>query len=106
MLIGIVGGLERDEARYLRLAARAGHSVECHAGHLAGRGAETLASLVQRAELVVIVTDLNSHGAVQLARRLVRERERRMLLVRRCSVSRFATLLEALTIEERRSAVG
>ena len=42
MHVGIVGGVERNEAIYQRLALRAGHTLEFHSGHLAGRGSTTL----------------------------------------------------------------
>lgn len=95
MRIGIVGGVERSERAYVDLAARAGHEVFFHSGHLAGRGSESLTGIARSAELLIVVTDVNSHGAVQLARRQARKYGVALLLLRRCSPARFATLLEA-----------
>jgi hypothetical protein len=104
MRIGLVGGRERNEVVYQRLALAAGHFVEFHSGDVGGRGSATLEALCERVDLLVVVTDINSHGAVQQARRLVRRHQLRFLLLRRCGMSRFATLLEAMSIEERRLA--
>src|SRR5687767_10086618 len=96
MRIGLVGGVERNENAYREMAERAGHELGFHSGHTGGRGSTNLAEMVRGAGLVVIVTDVNSHGAVQLARRLARRNNVPAVLLRRCSPSRFATLLEAL----------
>lgn len=96
MRIGLIGGLERAERLYLHLATSAGHEVLFHDGETSKRGVRALEHLVARSDLVVIVTDVNSHGAAQLARRRLRERGRSPLLLRRCGLARFATLLAAL----------
>lgn len=100
MHIGLVGGLDRSEAQYRQLAARAGHSIEWHTGDLAGRGAGALESLVERSDVVIVVTDVNSHGAVWRARKLAKLRDRRLVLLARCGVSKFALLLGELSTPE------
>jgi len=97
MHIGLVGGLDRSQTQYRQLAEQAGHSIEWHTGDLAGRGSISLESLVERSELVIVVTDLNSHGAVWRARKLAKLRRKRLLLLSRCGVSRFAALLAELS---------
>jgi hypothetical protein len=96
MHIGLVGGVERGEQRYAEVAGRQGHSFECHSGDTAGRGQASLESLIDRSDLVIVVTDVNSHSAVLGARRRARQVGRRCLLVRRCGLSRFRQLLEGL----------
>ena len=96
MRIGLIGGVERGEERYRAAAARAGHDFEAHSGHVGGRGGTALASLVERVDLLIITTDVNSHGAVLGARRLARERGVPTLIVRRCGLARFTGLLTAL----------
>ena len=93
MHIGIVGGLERGEQRYAAAAASKGHSFEFHAGDMAGRGADTLEALVERSDLVICLTEVNSHAAVLGTRRLSRAIGRRCLLTRRLGLSRFRALL-------------
>lgn len=97
MYIGLIGGLDRSEAQYRELAARSGHSVEWHTGDLAGRGSRTLESLVERADLVIVVTAVNSHGAVWRARKLAKLRHKRLMLLARCGVSRFGSVLSELS---------
>ena len=47
------------------------------------------------ADLVLLLTDVSSHGAVRHARQVLRERGRSPVL-RRCGSARFAALLAAL----------
>ena len=101
MRIVVIGGLERAEQHFERLALEAGHEVFFHDGRTGGRGARALVQLVDRCEVVVVLTDVNSHGAVQLARRLLKENGRTPLLLRRLSIARFGALLDALSLRER-----
>ncbi len=100
MHIGIVGGLDRNEGVYEDLAQRAGHHFEHHNGHLAGRGAASLDTLVERSDLVIVVTDVNSHAAVWRARRLAKQRGSRCILMSRCGPSKFTALLAQLSAEQ------
>jgi hypothetical protein len=93
MRIGIVGGVERSEAEYRNIAERAGHSVVFHGGHVGGRGSDTLAALARSVDFLIIVTDVNSHGAVQLARREARRHDVPVVLRRRCSPTRLAAIV-------------
>jgi len=93
MHIGIVGGVERGEQRYAAAAASQGHSFEFHGGGMAGRGSDSLEALVLRADLVICVTDVNSHAAVLGARRHARALGRQCVLTRRLGLSRFRALL-------------
>ncbi|MGZ3437881.1 MAG: DUF2325 domain-containing protein [Polyangia bacterium] len=104
MRIGLIGGIERSEALYRRLADGAGHGLEVHSGHIGGRGITTLESLIARVDVVVVLTEINSHGAVQSARRFARRFGVRELIVRRLGVARFTELLDELTTEQRRHA--
>jgi len=104
MRIGIVGGVERNEADFRDIAARAGHTLAFHGGHVGGRGSASLAELIRGVGLLIVVTDVNSHGAVQSARRFARRFGVRELLLRRCGVARFTELLEELGHEPRRDA--
>jgi hypothetical protein len=96
MHIGLIGGVERGERRYEAAAGRHGHSFECHSGDMAGRGGPALESLVERSDLVIVVTDVNSHAAVLGARKIARARGRRCVLVRRFGLARFRGLLDEL----------
>ncbi len=104
MRITFIGGLDRNEQDLITIAARSGHVVELHKGHMAGRGSEKLAAAIARADFVVLVTDVNSHGAVQLARRLCQRAGISPLILRRCGAARFAQICDALHIHESRLA--
>lgn len=99
MHIGLIGGVERGEQRYAAAAASRGHSFEFHGGDTAGRGSNALEALIERADLVICVTDVNSHAAVLGARKHARTLGRRCLLTRRLGLSRFRALLSELDQE-------
>jgi hypothetical protein len=99
MHIGIVGGLDRAEPLLERIAGTAGHTVEFHTGRTNARGTAQLDALVERAQLVVVLTDINSHGGVQLARRLAARRGRPLVILRRLGAARFAELCAGVTLE-------
>jgi len=103
MRIGIVGGVDRSEPRYVELAAREGHVLEWHTGDMAGRGTDALHALVDRADFVLVITDVNSHAGVLGARRLARARGTPCVLVRRLGTARFRALLDELRSERARS---
>lgn len=96
MRIGIVGGLTRSGKQYHRLAQSSGHEVEFHSGEIGGHGASEIVTLIERVDLLVVVTDVNSHGAVRLARYRAQLRRLPLLLLRRFGLGRFRTLLERL----------
>jgi len=97
MRIGIIGGVDRSAGALQDLAQARGHQLECHTGVLSGAGsASTLRALVGRSDLVVVVTDVNSHNGVRTARREARRRQRSLKLVRRMGVTQFAALLAGL----------
>jgi hypothetical protein len=102
MRIGWIGGIERNEAELVRQAARCGHEMVFHGGHPGGRGAGEVRSLVERVDLVILVTGVNSHGAVQLAKKLIRQYEKRSLIVRKLGAARFQALLDAMNVAEPR----
>ena len=97
MRVGIVGGLERSDQHYRAVAEELGCEVAFHTGHVGGRGRAALAQLVDGCDVVLIITDVNSHGAVQFARKRMRIRGRTPILVRKCGLSRFAELVKELT---------
>ncbi|MBL8957817.1 MAG: DUF2325 domain-containing protein [Myxococcaceae bacterium] len=93
MKIGIVGGVERRQGLLERLAERLGHELLFHGGHMTPRGTIALESLVQHCDVVVLVTETNSHAAVQVARRAARARGITPIIVRKLGLSRLTELL-------------
>jgi hypothetical protein len=100
MRIGWIGGRERNEGQLDRIAARSGHSLEFHSGHVGGRGADTIRALVERSDFLVIVTDVNSHVAVLLAKKMAHQLGRASLVIGRCGTARFQVLLDAFALRE------
>jgi hypothetical protein len=97
MRIGWIGGLDRNAPQLEVLAKREGHSLDFHNGAVQGRGASEIRSLVHRADLVVIVTGVNSHGAMYLAKRECQRVGREYLVLKHCGTSRFRELLGSLS---------
>lgn len=95
MRIAIVGGVERNEIAFREIAEHHGHELAFHTGHIGGRGAETLWRL-GNVDLLIVQTEINSHGAVHLARRAARRNGIPIVLYRRLSPNRFAALAAGL----------
>jgi Uncharacterized protein conserved in bacteria (DUF2325) len=70
---------------------------------MTGPRAVSLEKLIDSCDVVVIVTQINSHGAVLAARKHMRRRGRLPLIVRKCGVSRFAQLLDAMREQGKRN---
>src|ERR1700689_405165 len=98
MKIGIVGGVDRGAAALQEMAEARGHALELHNGVMSsGAAASSLRALVGRVELVVVVTDVNSHNGVHAARREARILGRPVRLVRRMGTAQLAVLLQGLS---------
>lgn len=107
MRITWIGGLTRDEAKLQRIATLAGHRLDFHTGDTGGRGAGALEHAIERADLVIVVTEVNSHNAVLLAKKVCQRLGRGAVVVRRCGAARFRQLLGALAARgERLRAAG
>ena len=96
MRIGWVGGLERSETKLVKTAADAGHVLEFHAGKMGGRGTVHLRNLVDRSELVVILTAVNSHQAVWQAKEAAHKYKRPAIIMQKCGQSSLKKLLNGL----------
>lgn len=106
MRIAIVGGLERHEPEIARRAGALGHAVEFHRGRVGGRHADELESIVQRCDVAVIVVQVNSHGAMYIAKKAAGRHGRPALLSRTGSPSSVSALLESLAPHPQAAAVG
>jgi hypothetical protein len=97
MRIGIIGGVDRSGNLLQEVAEARGHQLELHTGVMSsGVAASSLRALIARSELVVVVTDINSHNAVRSARREAKLQNRPLRIVRRMGSSQFAALLRGL----------
>lgn len=96
MRIAVIGGRYKNEAQLGRIAEAHGYELEFEEGHTAGRGMDGVRRAVARCGLVVIVTDVNSHGAVHTAKKAARQLERPTLIIQNFGAARLSRLLEAL----------
>jgi hypothetical protein len=97
MRIAWIGGLDRNEHELSVMAEKAGHALELHTGAVGGRGAGELRAAIGRADVVIIVTDVNSHGAVQLAKKVARQEGRHVQILKRCGRAKFREILGELS---------
>ncbi len=95
MRVAVIGGPERARASLSRAALQAGYTVEFHSGHAAGRGSEEIRSMVRRSELVLVLTDCNSHNGVHVARRESARLGRKILLLKRLSLQALVRVLRS-----------
>lgn len=96
MRIGIVGGLDRSTPHLEAIAREEGHELEHHHGRTAGVGARAIERLVERADFVLILMDVNSHGGVGVAKKAAKTLKRPSLVMRQCGVSRIAEVIRSL----------
>src|SRR6201992_4401941 len=81
--VAVIGGLSRAGELWSRAGESIGVTLEHHDGRTRGRGADEIARAVRRADVVVIITDPNSHGGVGVARRAAIAADRPHLLGKR-----------------------
>lgn len=93
--IAIVGGISRSEHDYRAVAEQCGVEIAFHSGDVRGHKSAALVEIVARSDVVIVLTDVNSHGAMWLARRTARRFGRRIELHRRFSPSRLAARMAA-----------
>jgi hypothetical protein len=103
MRIGIVGGLNRVAHELEEVARAGGHELSTHTGVVAGKASSTsLRALVVWSDLVLVLTDVNSHNAVRMARQVARLHHRPLRILRRLGPKHLAAYLDALVPVERR----
>ena len=96
MRIGIIGGLDRNARDLEAVAEAGGHRLETHTGVISGSASSaSLKALVGRADLVFLLTDVNSHNAVHIARRTARLHGIPLRILRRLSAAHLASYLGA-----------
>jgi len=94
MRVAVIGGHDRSELTLGAVARQAGHELQFHPGHVGGRGAGEIRAIVARADFVVIVTDVNSHGAVKVARDAARKHGHPVVFAKRFGMHQLERLFE------------
>jgi hypothetical protein len=67
--VAFIGGHDRVGREIIAFGEQLGLEVEVHNGKTRGNGAARIVALIQRTDVVVIVTGTNSHNAVHVAKR-------------------------------------
>jgi hypothetical protein len=81
--VAVIGGLTRATDQWRRAGEAIGVRVEHHDGQSQGRRAGDIESIVRRADVVLVITDLNSHNGVAHARKAALAHARPHLLLKR-----------------------
>ena len=93
MRIAILGGLDRNGHHLEKMAKAQGHRIEHHHGRMTGPSSAGLKASIARADLVVVVTDVNSHAAVSVAKDVARRKDVALVMVRRLREVNLEALL-------------
>jgi hypothetical protein len=93
MRVAFIGGLDRIADALIEAGHGLGVDVEVHTGNVKGRGADALASVVRRADHVIVVTGINSHGGVRLAKQFASDATR-VWIVRACGLALAKRVLD------------
>ena len=91
--VAVVGGLSRASEQWVRAGHSLGVELEHHDGRTRGRGAHEIIAAVRRADVIVIITDPNSHGGVSVARRAAISAARPHVLVKHLRPSGLGAVL-------------
>ncbi len=101
--IALIGGHTRSVRHLIERGRMAGWKVEGHSGVVKGRGTKELRALVERADIVVITTQINSHGGMFRAKEYARRFGRFITIVRR---ENFAEIESAIDQFQGNSHLG
>ena len=107
MHVTVVGGLTRLGERWARAGAALGVELEHHAGSAQGRRSGEIAAAVRRADVVVIITNPNSHNGVAVARREAIAHARPHLLIKTLRPDGLgAAIADALAVARTRAVAS
>jgi hypothetical protein len=101
MKIAIIGGRRKNLTQFCKIAEDNGHELQSN--ELVGHSTPEVRRLVARADLVVILTDINSHNAMLAAKTCAKTLGRPTLIVKQMGATRFRVLLQAIA---RRTDLG
>ncbi len=83
MKVALIGGIERLESQYRAVFESLGAAkFFFHSGHCEGGGAERLRSTTEAADVVVFITRVNSHNALNVLKGVCRKSGKSFLAVR------------------------
>jgi hypothetical protein len=85
--VAFVGGMDRLEPALVRAGAEVGVDVEVHYGNVQGRKGQELEGVVHRADHIVIVTGIVSHGGMLMAKKLGQQQGKPVRILRACGLA-------------------
>lgn len=91
--VAFVCGMDRLERTIVEAGEALGVEIEVHRGNVHGRGSDALERVIRRADRVVVVTGLNSHGGVLTAKRIARQAGVELEIVNHCGIATARELL-------------
>ncbi|HEY4241495.1 MAG TPA: DUF2325 domain-containing protein [Kofleriaceae bacterium] len=98
--VAVIGGLTRATDQWERTGDKFGVDLEHHDGRADGRRSDTIASMVRRADITIIITALSSHNGVAIARKTAHALHKPHLLVKRMRPDGLPDVLrEALALK-------
>jgi hypothetical protein len=101
MKIAMIGGRRKNLTLFNKIAAENGH--ELLSNELLGQSMLDVRRSVERADLVVILTDVNSHNAMHVAKQCAKSLGLPTLIIKQLGATRFKVLLQAI---HRRKELG
>ena len=94
--VAFVGGVACVDRQLVALGEELGIDVEVHQGHMEAQSRHRLVSLIGRANVLVLVTGVNSHSAVSVAKREAERAGIEVRIVKFCGSSKARSLLSEL----------
>jgi hypothetical protein len=94
--VAFVGGVGCVDRQLVAIGDELGIGVEVHHGQLTSQSKQRLVALIARTNVVVLVTGVNSHGAVGIAKREAERSGVELRILKFCGSSRARALLSKL----------
>lgn len=91
--VALIGGLDRLEERYRHAIENLGAELLFHTGQCAGAGAERLRHMASNADIVVFITSVNSHNALQVVKAVCRKSGKHLIIMRETGTNRISHCL-------------
>jgi hypothetical protein len=103
MRIAVIGGMDRNAPHLEQLARSRGHELEHHTGRTGG-GTHAIRRMIERADVVLVLLDVNSHNGAHAAKSAARDLGRRIVVLRQCGVARVREIIDGLGPSPKRAA--
>jgi len=99
--VALIGGLDRLEEHYRAAFAELGAELHFHPGHCAGAGANRLRRAADHADIVVFITTINSHNALQVVKATCKKSGKAFVAMRETGPKRVSFALAELITQQK-----